>query len=364
MTSLGETLRVAREEKGLSIETIARDTNIARRYLTALETEDFAQFPAESYALGFLKNYGEYLGLDTASLLSMFKIIKIQEQPTPMNELLTKSSGNTKTLPLVIILLIALGGAGTGIFFFLHRGQSPAKTEASVHAIADYTLENGILEQRFYSGDSVRALVGGEEYKLTLANLGEAVTIDSPKGPIILDLSQTVAVDINDDGTNEIEISLEDYARNEPLMGAWIRFHLQDSGAAPPVIAEAATVAVTPAAPPAGYRTVFTSTNPYPFTLQAQFQGFCMFRWEILREAGRQTRNEQYCSRGSELSIQAQNGIRLWVSNAAFVKLQAIGGGRTQDVEIGGPGEVVVVDVAWIRDEAGGWRLAVARLET
>jgi hypothetical protein len=110
---------------------------------------------------------------------------------------------------------------------------------------------------------------------------------------------------------------------------------------------------------------IFSSPNPYPFTLQLNFQGYCMFRWEILMERDRRDRNERYFQRGDpELGIQAQNGIRLWVSNAQAVKFQVIGGGRTVPVEIGGPGEVVVADIRWVRDDENRYRLVVLRLET
>jgi cytoskeletal protein RodZ len=357
MTSLGEKLRVTREEKGFTIDAVARDTNIARRYLAALEEEDFVQFPAEAYALGFLKNYSEYLGLDADEMLSMFKVIKMQETPIPMKELLSKSTGRPKALPFVIIIVALFGGICA--YFLVNRGHSQAVAEPVVHVAASYILESGVLEQRFYAGDSLTIPANGDLYKFTLANFGEVVTINTPAGVLILDLSQTVAVDVNNDGVNELEISLEDYSRTDPLMGAWIRFDLQGGA-----VAETIPVAENTAAPAAdSSRTVFSSTAPYPFTLQAQFQGYCMFRWQILREPNRPNRTEQYFSRGNELSVQAQNGIRVWVSNATAVKLQAIGSGRTQAVEVGGPGEIVVADIAWVRDETGGWKLAVVRLE-
>ena len=371
MTSLGETLRNARETKGLSIESIARETNIARRYLAALESEDFSQFPAEAYVLGFLKNYADFLGLNSGELISLFKMIKLQEQPIPMKELLTKRTGRRKPLPVVIGLLAVLAGAGSGIYFLLSPKQTGTSAEAEEHVPTDYTLDAGMLEQRFYAGDSVTVPLGSERYKFVLTSLGEVVTLTTPSGNLILDLLQTVTVDMNNDGADELEISLEDYSRNASLAGAWIRFTRTSgfangfaAGSDPAAAAGENTAAETPAETrTAGARTVFTSGTPYPFTLQAAFQGYCMFRWEILREAGRQNRNEQYYARGGELNIQAQNGIRIWVSNAAAVKIQAIGGGRTQPVELGSPGEVVVADVAWGRDDAGGWRLAVTRLE-
>ena len=89
-----------------------------------------------------------------------------------------------------------------------------------------------------------------------------------------------------------------------------------------------------------------------------------MFRWEILFERDRRDRNERYFQRSDELNIQAQNGIRIWASNAQAAKFQVIGGGRTVPVELGGAGEVVVTDIRWVRDEDNRYRLIIARLET
>jgi hypothetical protein len=108
---------------------------------------------------------------------------------------------------------------------------------------------------------------------------------------------------------------------------------------------------------------IFKSANAYPFTLQASFQGYCMFRWEILRERNRQDRQEQYFVRTDQLDIQAQNGIRIWVSNAMAVKLQVIVAGETKPLEIGGAGEVVVTDIRWVRDDDGRFRLAQIRID-
>jgi cytoskeletal protein RodZ len=361
MTSLGEKLRAAREEKDLSIDTVARDTNIARRYLVAFEAEDFIQFPSETHAKGFMRTYSEYLGLDSNEMLSLYKLVKIQETPTPIKELLTDSSGPPKALPFIVIFIILLGGAGA--YFFLNWNKPESVVEPAVHVVANYTLEQGVLEQRFYAGDSLTVPANGDFYKFTLANFGEVVTIDTPAGPLILDLSQTVSVDINNDGANELKISLEDYSRTDSLMGAWIRFELEGETTGEAVAVAENTVTTNANTATAAARTVFSGAAPYPFTLQAEFQGFCMFRWQILREANRPGRTEQYFARGNELSITAQNGVRLWASNASAVKLQAIGSGRTQAVEIGGSGEVVVVDIAWQRDETSGWKLAVVRLE-
>ena len=70
MSGIGERLADAREARGLTLEQVERETRIIRRYLAALEAEDFDAFPAEVYARGFLRSYATYLGLNAAELLA------------------------------------------------------------------------------------------------------------------------------------------------------------------------------------------------------------------------------------------------------------------------------------------------------
>jgi hypothetical protein len=55
---------VARERDGLDLATVEHETRIPTRRLTALEEERFDLLPERIYALGFLRTYAEYLGLD------------------------------------------------------------------------------------------------------------------------------------------------------------------------------------------------------------------------------------------------------------------------------------------------------------
>jgi cytoskeletal protein RodZ len=343
--------------------------------LEALETEDFSKFPGEPYVLGFLRNYGEYLGLDVQELLSLYRALKIQEQPVPVEQLLKTPSRTPKVLLVIALCLVVLCALAGGVYFFINHPWQSASEAVPVRSVIEYTLEGNNLERRFYRGDSVLVPLGDDQYKLELANLGEAVTIAAPGGAVILELSQEVLVDVNSDGLGDLRITVADFVRNEPATGALLRFELNNElgfsgGEVPPVdsagLGDAGESILSPeaaGAAAANIPVIFTSPSAYPFTLQAVFQGYCMFRWEILGERDRRDRNEQYFVRTDELNIQAQNGIRLWVSNAAAVRLQVIGGGRTVPLEIGGAGEVVVADVRWVRDEDGRFRLVLIRLD-
>ncbi|MDR1930480.1 MAG: helix-turn-helix domain-containing protein [Treponema sp.] len=355
--TLGDKLRLTRESKGYSYEYVGRETNIARRYLEALEREDFTKFPGEPYLLGFLRNYGEYLGLDVDELLSLYRALKIQEQPTPMEELLKAPAPSFPVwLVFLIVLLPILAILGGGIYFIFLRPASQPGQEEPVYVPVEYVLEEGgFLERRFYRGDTVLIGAGAEQFKAELEELGDPLTIKVPGGRAELRLGGDTELDLNGDGAADIRVSLSDYDKDSPGAGALLRFDSNVFGIPPADAADGA------AAVPRGAQStvIFSSSNAYPFTLQVQFQGFCMFRWEV----DRRERNERYFSRGEELNIQAQNGLRLWVSNAASLRLRVIGAGRTVPLELGGAGEVVVSDLRWLKDDGGRFRLSQYRLE-
>jgi cytoskeletal protein RodZ len=358
--SLGNKLKAAREAKELTYQYVSRETNISVRYLEALESENFSCFPGEAYVTGFLKNYGDYLGIDTDELFSLYRSLKIQEQPVPMEQLLKDPSPLPKILAGMAITL-AVAGLGFGVYYFISRFprqeeiSSPAAREA-----VEYTLNTDFLERRFYPGDSILVSEEANSYKLVFSNLGDTVTITTPRGPVMLDLGQEVTVDLNNDGFTELRIIAADFVKNSGASGALLRF---EQTVRPQVSTPAGAL---PEPPPAGREAVtaiYSSPNAQPFTLQAAFQGYCLFRYEVLFEPAGPGRNEQYYQRSEEINISARNGIRLGISNAQAVKLQIIIGGRSYPFETGGAGEVIAADIRWIRDEENRFRLALVRLE-
>jgi cytoskeleton protein RodZ len=82
--TLGETLRQARLDKGVSLADAARDTRIRRSYLEALEAEDPAGLPPTVYTRGFLRTYAEYLGLDSQSMVDLYHPQARRESAPPL----------------------------------------------------------------------------------------------------------------------------------------------------------------------------------------------------------------------------------------------------------------------------------------
>jgi hypothetical protein len=61
---IGNSLREARLRRGIDFPQAETATKIRGKYLRALEDEQFAVLPAQTYIKGFLRTYAEYLGLD------------------------------------------------------------------------------------------------------------------------------------------------------------------------------------------------------------------------------------------------------------------------------------------------------------
>ena len=66
--TVGERLRAAREEKGLSLEDVAAQTRIPQRHLESLETADWDKLPAPTYTTGFAKSCATAVGLDRTEI--------------------------------------------------------------------------------------------------------------------------------------------------------------------------------------------------------------------------------------------------------------------------------------------------------
>jgi cytoskeletal protein RodZ len=368
---------MARENKGYTYEEVYRETNISTRYLQALETEDFSQFPGEPYLLGFLRSYADYLGLDPQELVSLYRAMKIQEQPVPMEQLLKDERHfpwHAVIAGSVVVIAIAIVGI---VVWMNNSAKNKSQEVTAIRKPVSYQLSSGTLEKRLYIGDSAIITIGNERYQMNLVSLDDRVTLSSPSGTIIAELGQELSIDLNGDGQKDINLFVADLIKNKPDKGTVLRFTYTGTS----INEEAAVVASenetatnensTPAqatssessttsVPPQNIGPVIlSSSNPYPFTLQATFRGNCLFRWE----SDQKNRDERYFQKAEVLTIQAQNGIRLWISNASAVKIQVIGGGKTVDVEVGGPGEVVVTDVKWVKDAEGRYTLTLVQID-
>lgn len=70
--TIGKKLHDARVAKGYTLDDLQKNTKIQKRYLIAIEDNDFDALPGEFYVRAFVKQYADSVGLDGSELLSQF----------------------------------------------------------------------------------------------------------------------------------------------------------------------------------------------------------------------------------------------------------------------------------------------------
>jgi cytoskeleton protein RodZ len=66
---IGELLKARRRELGLSLDDVYQVIKIRPRYLEAVEADRPDQVPAEVYYKGYIRSYGNFLGLNGPELV-------------------------------------------------------------------------------------------------------------------------------------------------------------------------------------------------------------------------------------------------------------------------------------------------------
>ncbi len=72
MAQLGEMLKAAREDRGLTLDDVEEATRIRRHVLEALEDNKFKTFPSPVVARGLIRNYAKFLSLDPIEALTLY----------------------------------------------------------------------------------------------------------------------------------------------------------------------------------------------------------------------------------------------------------------------------------------------------
>lgn len=73
MKTIGQLLKEEREKKFYTLEEIEKATKIRIELLKALEEGSYEKLPPQTFVQGFIKNYGNFLGMDPEKLLAVFR---------------------------------------------------------------------------------------------------------------------------------------------------------------------------------------------------------------------------------------------------------------------------------------------------
>ncbi len=166
---IGEKLRTAREEKGLTIDQVAEQLAIPSWKIRTIEEGFFDRVDAPFYVKQYIRAYATFLGLNPDQLLEEYEQKKEQEKPQ-----ISTVNGNFLKLMLLGVFVAAL-------IFFIYSGYSFFKTLGSM----DLRFVNLSKEIVYFDGlplnpDESVILQVGKRYKVT-NNKGTCAVISRTK---------------------------------------------------------------------------------------------------------------------------------------------------------------------------------------
>jgi len=140
--TIGEVLRLARINQGLSLEELQRKTGIQLNLLEALESDDFDQLPSPFYTRSFLRKYAWAVELDENLVLDAYdsgSMITYEEVDVDEIELSGRRRSNRKKrslLPLFYFILFSL----SIIIFVSYYVWNYIQTQPTATTSANYNV--------------------------------------------------------------------------------------------------------------------------------------------------------------------------------------------------------------------------------
>ena len=137
-STLGEKLRQAREERGISISEVAEQTRISSLYLKSIEEDNYKPLPGGIFNKGFVKAYAKYVGIDEQEALQDYARVVAsgettvdEEPPRYRPEVLTDDRAGSSMAPTIIFAVIILGLRTGGILFVVNYIQNQPQTTSN-----------------------------------------------------------------------------------------------------------------------------------------------------------------------------------------------------------------------------------------
>lgn len=337
--SVGQKLKSTRVEKKISVEQISRDTFISIRLIRALEDEHDEEFSSEVYLVGFLKTYAAYLGLDSNEIVRHFRSMHMQEQPTPITELLQKKSSTKKLALIITLIVVTVAGLVflVGQPFFSTIGGGAGFSRATVESGTVYSLEDDFLERQFQQGEKIGISTDGQFQLIEVKKIGRFVTLQTKDERFTLQNNERLDIPLDPEGNERAEITVRNIIRDREQPAATLQIVIRSDG-------DQDTNAEQDQAIDNGYgNTVIASRRRAPtdlgqydasttFPIQISFTAPAFLQYQV----DSAQRISRIYSAQDVVALNPRQKLLVWVTNAGAVNLNV----ADRFVPIGKSGEV------------------------
>ena len=371
MNQLGPIFKEARAESGKSIDDAVKETKIAKKYLLAIENENFDIFPGETYLIGFIRNYTQFLGIDPDEMVLKYKDYKIQEQPAPIEQLTAKTSTQKRFILIGIIFIIIV----SSVLYILITADRSKKVKVKEEKVPQAEIEEEkeqkgtagliVFEEEeiirdFVKGDVIEIPVKNSVHRISIDGIDENLEFSIEDIPFTLSTNERVEIDFDRDGRKDILLRTNRMGERSVNLTLKKIFKTESSDlsigltdtetatagakAGPPevvIIKEDELFADIPVAPKSGFQIV----SGYEKTdIKTAIRGVSTAY--VAYDIDEGEKQEVLLRNGDELTFTAKDVVRIMAANARGINIQI----NDVSVTLGKGGETVAKVVRWYRD--------------
>lgn len=184
MNGIGQTLKEAREKKGLTLDDLQQTTKIQKRYLIAIEAENFDALPGDFYVRAFIQQYAKVVDLDGDELLA-----QLEEKTGVKNEMPVAHEATTRTeavrieqaekndflgklmnyLPTIIIVIVVVAILGT--IYVVAWGNHSKNTESQSSSSQTVSVSSDVKKKKSSASTSSAKKKSAASTKQTIENV-------------------------------------------------------------------------------------------------------------------------------------------------------------------------------------------------
>ena len=173
--TIGEQLRLAREERGVPLREVSDQTRISIHYLEAIETNDFNRLPGGIFNRSFVKAYARYVGVDEKEAVEAYtRFMRAQGDTgddvasTPFHSKVYTDTPATRSPVLTVVLaivILALLTAGALALLKWYQRRSAALHHSPYSQAVTVNRVFGFNDRENVAGGLSSINVGNADYE-------------------------------------------------------------------------------------------------------------------------------------------------------------------------------------------------------
>ena len=221
--TIGEVLRLARINQGLSLEELQRKTDIQLNLLEALESDDFDQLPSPFYTRSFLRKYAWAVELDENLVLDAYdsgSMITYEEVDVDEIELSGRRRSNRKKRSLLPLFYFVLFSLSILVFVTYYvwtyiQTQPTETTSANYNVVTtttNATTSETTTSETTTSNQTTSPSSSSEASTVTVSGQGDVISVEYKTSKDTAELQLSVT-----DATSWISVSDTDLAGGTTL---------------------------------------------------------------------------------------------------------------------------------------------------